>query len=389
MTLYSHSRLSIFEQCRLKFKYKYIDKIEVETKDTVETFLGSRVHETLEKLYNDLKFQKLNTKDELLSFLESEWLKNWSDEILIVKNEYSPKNYLDMAKKFVSDYYDKYSPFDAATTIGTEMHIIINLDEEGRYQLQGYIDRLDSKGEVYEIHDYKTANNLPIQEYLDKDRQLAIYAIAVRERYKDAKEVRLIWHFLTFNKEFFSERSDEQLENLKLEIIRLIDVIESCKDFPSKTSALCDWCEYKKMCPEWKHLFTSEEKAVFDDGVKLVDEYSRLKSEESALQKKLEELRTRILSFAEKEGVTSVFGTEQRIKIWSKECDKFPASADPLYSQFVSVVKKLGLWDDFSKLDSFKLEKAFENGELRKEVLDALNVFARKEKIERLYPGKK
>jgi putative RecB family exonuclease len=391
MNVYSHSRISAFEQCKLKFKYKYIDKIEALIPDTVETFLGSRLHEVLEKLYKDLKFQKTPTKEELLKLLEKEWRENWSDEILIVRKEYTSENYLEMAKKFLSDYYDSYQPFDQATTIGTEIQIKIKLDKDKKYVVQGFIDRLDSKGEFYEIHDYKTANNLPIQEYLDEDRQLALYAIAVKEQYKEAKDVKLVWHFLAFNKELHSERTDEELKKLKEETINIIKEIEACKEFPSKTSALCDWCEYRPICPEWKHLYKveAEKKPVDDDGVKLVDEYSELKTEETEILKKIEGLRDRILAFAEKEGVNAVFGTEQKAKIWSKDCDKFPKSTDLRYQEFVDMVKKLGLWNEFSRLDQFKLEKAFENKEFHGEIMEILRKFAKKEKVERIYLGKK
>ena len=71
MTIYSHSRLGTFEQCKLKYKFHYIDKIKVEGEDTVEAFMGALVHETLEKLYKDLKYSKLCTKEELLDFFES------------------------------------------------------------------------------------------------------------------------------------------------------------------------------------------------------------------------------------------------------------------------------------------------------------------------------
>ena len=85
MPTFSHSRIGCFEQCPLKYKFNYIDKLETEIEDTVEAFLGKRVHETLEKLYKDLKFQKLNTLKELLDFFNSEWKKNWniSDEFKI------------------------------------------------------------------------------------------------------------------------------------------------------------------------------------------------------------------------------------------------------------------------------------------------------------------
>ena len=68
MPIYSHSRISDFEQCPLKFKYNYIDKIETEIENTIEAFMGGLVHNALEKLYVDLKFTKLNTKQELIDY---------------------------------------------------------------------------------------------------------------------------------------------------------------------------------------------------------------------------------------------------------------------------------------------------------------------------------
>lgn len=85
MTLYSHSSLSCFEQCPHKFKLNYIDKVKTEVEESIEAFLGVRAHETLEKLYRDLEYQKKNTLDDLLLFLHDEWAKNWNDSILIVR----------------------------------------------------------------------------------------------------------------------------------------------------------------------------------------------------------------------------------------------------------------------------------------------------------------
>ncbi|MFH1589444.1 MAG: PD-(D/E)XK nuclease family protein [archaeon] len=391
MTIYSHSRISTFESCKLKFKFKYIDKLEPEIKATVETFLGSRCHDVLEQLYKDLKHQKKTTKEELIANFEKAWKEQWSDEVLIVRKDYTEENYIDMGRKFLSDYYNHYAPFDQATTIGIETRIVIKLDKEGKYQIQGYIDRLDSKGEIYEIHDYKTANNLPLQEYLDKDRQLALYSIAIKEQYKEAKDVKLIWHYLAFDKEVSSKRTDEQLESLRAEVIGLIQEIQACREFPSKTSALCDWCEFRPICPQWKHLYNTEEKkdAKPDDGVKLVDEYSGLKEEEGKIKKQLDDLRDRILAFAKKENAETVFGSKQRAKLWSKECEKFPKTTELIYQEFVDMVKKLGLWNEFSRLDVFKLEKSFENKEFHGEIQELLRKYSKQEKVERIYLGKK
>jgi hypothetical protein len=39
MKLYSHSRLSCYEQCPYKFKLKYLDKVETDVEQSVEAFL--------------------------------------------------------------------------------------------------------------------------------------------------------------------------------------------------------------------------------------------------------------------------------------------------------------------------------------------------------------
>ena len=48
--IYSHSRLSSFEDCPRKFHYRYVLKIPQET-EGIEAFVGKRVHEVLERLY--------------------------------------------------------------------------------------------------------------------------------------------------------------------------------------------------------------------------------------------------------------------------------------------------------------------------------------------------
>jgi putative RecB family exonuclease len=390
MTVYSHSRISTFEQCQLKFKFEYIDEAETEVEASVEAFLGTRVHETLEKLYQDLKFQKLNTLQELLHFYNDEWDKNWNERIRIVRDNYKPENFRKMGEQFITDYYNKYQPFNQAKTIGLEMQIILKLDDKGEYVLQGYIDRLASPSEgVYEIHDYKTSNSLPTQDHVDTDRQLALYSIAVKEMFKDCKKVILTWHYLAFNKEIRSERSEEQLEELKKEVIEAIKQIESTTEFKPQESSLCEWCDYKELCPKFSHLAEVEDKEpeefLADDGVKLVNEYAKLKAEEDDLVKQLENVKDKIFKFADAKKIERLFGSDAIVSIWKKECLKFPAREDPRYTEFVALLKKQGLWDEFSSLDKYKLEKAFESGMIDFEKMKEMSKYASKETIKKLY----
>ena len=78
LAIYSHSKLSTFENCKYKYKLRYVDGIKPEFKATIETFMGSRVHETLEKLYKDLKFMKENSLEDLIKYLNDRWEREWS-----------------------------------------------------------------------------------------------------------------------------------------------------------------------------------------------------------------------------------------------------------------------------------------------------------------------
>ncbi len=193
MAIYSYSRLNCYEQCPRKYKFQYIDKIKTEMKETIELFLGKRVHETLRKLYWDMWHQKMNSLGELLFFLREEWLNNWDESIVIVKKEYSREDYLNMAEQYISDYYSRYKPFNCGRTLAIEKRISINLDDLGKYKLMCYIDRITKTNYgYYQIHDYKTSSHLPTTRRIQMDRQLALYAMIVKLKYPYIKNIRLI-----------------------------------------------------------------------------------------------------------------------------------------------------------------------------------------------------
>jgi len=250
--IYSHSRLSTFEKCPMKFKFQYIDKIIPEVEQTIESHLGKSVHEVLEWFYTQVKKGKTPSIDEMILYYTYIWKENYAPETLIVKKYLTEKDYFNKGVQFLLNYYTENSPFDD-NTLETEKRILINLDKDGAYKMQGFIDRLVYNAETgeYEIHDYKTANSMPSKEKINEDRQLAIYSIAIKELFGYDKDVCLIWHYLAHNQKICIRKANSELSKLKKDIIELIDSIESSKEFPAKKSALCSWCEYKNVCPEF------------------------------------------------------------------------------------------------------------------------------------------
>jgi len=255
MVIYSHSKLSTFEQCPLKFKFKYIDKIKPEIEQTIEGFLGNKVHEVLEIIYNETAKGRTFQLDEVIQIYAEKWNKEITPDIKITRKENSPEYYFNQGLNFLIDYFNEHSPFKD-NTIATEKKIIVDLDLEGKYKLEGYIDRLvhHKDTNIFEIHDYKTGNFLKTQEELDKDRQLALYSIGVKEMFNQVNEIHLIWHFLAFNKKMISTRTQYQLDQLKQQTIELIKEIEDTKQFNKNEGGLCNWCEFQNHCNEHSNV---------------------------------------------------------------------------------------------------------------------------------------
>src|SRR3989344_2828349 len=280
--MYSHSKISTYEQCPYKYKLSYIDKIKVDIPTTIEAFMGSVVHQALEQLYKDKQYRKRISKATLLKFYRELWERTYSSDILIVKN-ISAQNYQKMGEKYLSDYYEKYKPFEEITILGLETQDTLTLPDGNKYHVR--IDKFGYKDDIYYVCDYKTNLSMKNQEEVDADRQLAMYSIWVKDKFKDAKKVILKWHMLAFNKEITSERNEEQLEKLQKEVITQIQEIEEAtkeNDFPTNTTKLCDYCLYKSKCPSFKHLAEIEDKPVEefkeDRGVKFVDEFAEIKT---------------------------------------------------------------------------------------------------------------
>ncbi len=249
MAIYSHSKLQSFEQCKYKYLLRYIYKIRPEIEASIEAVLGTCAHDALEWLYNEVKNGRLPNLDDVLEVYTAKWQAKYNERVIIVKSQFSSGDYYNKGIKFILDYYLKHTPFQDGT-IAMEKKVWVTLEQDSPHKIMGYIDRLvfNKEKNAYEVHDYKTANYLPNQKKLDEDRQLALYSIAIKELYGQDKDVILTWHYLSHNKQVFSYRTDEQLEQLKVDIIDLINEIEETTEFPTTKMVLCDWCEYKSMC---------------------------------------------------------------------------------------------------------------------------------------------
>lgn len=391
MPVYSYSKLLTFEQCPLKFKMKYIDRLTPPVTQSIEAFMGRMVHKTLEKLYQDLRFQKLNTLSELLEFYTREWKTHWNQKIFMVR-EYDEENYRRMGKEYIKAYFSHYYPFNSEKTIALEQRVRVKLDVEGRYIIQGIIDRLAYKNGVYEIHDYKTNLRIPFQEYLERDKQLALYALAVKKYYPDAKDIELVWHFLSMDKEVRIRKSEEEFERVREETLDLIKKIEREREFRAKVSPFCEWCEFRSVCPAWSHILKVEgmgNEYLEDTGVKLVNRYAELVMKKREFLEKIDQeiqkVKNALINFCKSKGYPLIAGSGFLAEVRIYEDLRVPKKHEKERKELEKIIKEIGKWEEVSNLDVFTLTKKIQKGEWEPEILEKIQRFLKREKIERVY----
>lgn len=266
LSTFSHSRLSSYEKCPLKYRLDYLDGL-ARGPNSIEAFTGQLVHEVLEWVYLQVREAYVPRVGEALERFTQLWTEQWTPEIRIVKARDTPEQYRAMGAQCLQGYFRRYEPFDQDVTVGIEMRLEFPLDPpHEQHWILGFADRISRTAQgVYEIRDYKTGRWVPRQAELDTDRQLAFYEIAIRgrEEFRDAREVHLVWNYLQKNLECRSTRTAAQLLQLRKDTLALVlEIVEKGRLyaaepargdelFPSNTSRLCDWCDFKTYCPEF------------------------------------------------------------------------------------------------------------------------------------------
>jgi putative RecB family exonuclease len=248
--IYSHSRLSSFENCPRKFQYRYLWKVPAES-ESIEGFVGKRVHEVLERLYRAAGRGLVPSLPKVLWRYQETFDEAYDPaRVRIVRTDNPLEFYREIGERCLANYYRTHYPFDREETLAVEERVSFALDPFKNYRMQGFIDRIAlTRDGTVEIIDYKTSARVPSQKQIDKDRQLALYQLGLADRYAKERPVRLVWHYLRQGKTLTSTRTPEQLEDLGGETMALIDTIESERAFHPKPSPLCGWCEYRAGCP--------------------------------------------------------------------------------------------------------------------------------------------
>lgn len=396
---FSPSKLDCYKECPRRYQYRYVDKISRKRK-TPETVVGVAVHAAFEELYGLVSGGKVPTLAEVQALYDRALSAEWDESVVVRDPKFTRDDWKNVGAQCVELYFNAHHPFAEDRTVAVEKRVGFPLAVEGsEYRIEGFVDRLSLAPDgTFVIHDYKTAKSLPNQEHADSDWQLALYEIAVRREWPDAKGVRLQWHYVRHGKTLTSVRDEAARTRLLDEVAKTVAAIKHDHEFRPDKGPLCDWCEYKDLCPEFRHeamvaaLPPAERKK--DDGVRLVDALTEIDSKRRRLN---DELRTldlekggieeRLAVFAAAEGISSVAGSTADAVVTVKDEIHLPTkTGDPdKHAELEKEARATPLWPEIARLDDRALVKGAQGRRWTGELLDAalklLEAYGRKETV--------
>lgn len=251
MRHYSYSQLKTYDQCPLKFKFEYIDKRRSNF-EGIEAFMGQRVHDALRRLYEELVNGRREELEHLIDFYNLRWDEEMHDGVQIVRSGTTAQFYFNQGLGCIQTFYHQNCPFEQSRTVALEERVEFSLDRGGQRRFVGRVDRIASRGnQSFEIHDYKTTRRDPDECSTEEERQLGLYELALRSAHPEVKHVDLFCHYLVRGIVHRQRRTEPQLLRVLQETNSRIDHVEAQATFPARVSKLCDWCEFREICPAW------------------------------------------------------------------------------------------------------------------------------------------
>ena len=315
----SYSDLESYKSCPRKFKFKR-DRAPYNDSGDLALRFGSAVHNALKVAYSSALISQP------LAMVLAAYYKSWPEAARDEVTAAEKQSFL-RGVTAIKEYLDKEPPHKARVAAVEKM---IRLNFAG-HTLVGRFDRVDVLGENYfEVIDYKTGK-LPSAANLAENWQLAIYQQAVGEMFQVPRVKTSLVYIMFGGHKLSHEFHQDELAQIKYDIINTITEIERDQDFHPRPSGLCNRCGYAAICPAMRHqtlrqlgqlgqpgqpmgtvalpnaASAAAAETTFADIQKVIDEFIKLRAEIKQLKGKLDQYKLILAEYMAKEDLTRLF----------------------------------------------------------------------------------
>jgi putative RecB family exonuclease len=246
----SPSRASDFKQCPLLYRFRAVDKLPAPPSPAAAR--GTLVHAVLERLFDLPATERTPAAAQALLGPQWEALVEAEPALaaMLEDGDLSQDSWFSDAQSLIETWFTLEDPTRLEPA---ERELYVETDVDGLV-LRGYVDRLDVAPDgAMRVVDYKTGRS-PSELFEGKALfQMKFYALVLwRLRGEIPRLLQLVY---LGNGEVVRYAPDEHdllgLERNLKAVWTAIERAAETGDWRPKTSRLCDWCDFRHLCPAW------------------------------------------------------------------------------------------------------------------------------------------
>ncbi len=260
---FSFSRLKTFHQCAFRYRLRYLKGLK-EAFRSIESFLGTAVHDVLEWMYAQRGEGRSPALAEVLKRFEEAWRQDWPEDVAIIRTTDGPDVYYRRGREMLELFHREAWTKDRSETLALEQRFNKVLSD--RISFTGFADRVGrtTQGVLF-IIDYKTSKKMGDPSDFSEGLQAPLYATCGLEVYGD-KVALAGYHYLRHGESHWKEVKREEGRNLLERFKNMAEKALDTTDFPAKPGILCAWCGFNHICT------FAEVPDAFSGGLRLTEE---------------------------------------------------------------------------------------------------------------------
>ncbi|MCX5794089.1 MAG: PD-(D/E)XK nuclease family protein [Elusimicrobia bacterium] len=326
----SHSSISLYAECPLKYKLKYVDKIPEKPKHFFS--FGQSVHLALEFFYGG-KTPAAPSLQELHQSLKENWVS------VGYRDQEQEAEYFQQGKDILTGYYRKH-----AKAFSLPLHVEYNfqLTVEG-VPVTGKVDRIDrlEDGRL-SILDYKTGKQLAVDR-IETDAQLTMYQLACEAGLGAEVGILTFYHLPSLKAHSVGRRPEALVGGLRRKIVDTAAAIVAERFEPKPSENSCRWCDYKAYCPIFAKQPTAAAPPPADgDLAALIDRYGDIMARAAEAERESAQVKAAILAILRSKGYVRAFGARYEIQRSGAERTEFPEGNK---KKVIRLLKEAGLYE--------------------------------------------
>lgn len=270
--------LNYYLQCPFKFKAYCDSEVKAKFVESYENYIGKVIHLVLRDLF-DIRKVPIDKREEqsIDNMVKKAWARmpksNFGQEFWKEEDRLKLFGSLEQERAFgmktitiLKNYLSSADLSVIPLALEDWMDTDISIGGEETVKLAGRIDRIDQESSsTISVWDYKTGK-LPfyhnINDIIKHDLQLPVYAIIASRLYPFAQKIRAGLIYVRYSKIYDISWDKEHLKKIESNIVSLIKKIRSDKEFLPQPNNLCNWCEYKDICPLRKEIQKRDKRDV-------------------------------------------------------------------------------------------------------------------------------